>query len=262
MSHDEENIQEIIARSSNPRLALEKAPFRALSCAIRSIIRPTLLFKQAPELLDMLAQVKLIGQRICTVAEQALAIHALSSLQQAGHELLRDAEVKTLKRVANRHDVYHQVYCGAKHTVIRRHIIELWTSSESHLLPVLLRTYFPQMEGITGQAAAEYLFNARMSEKEGDESLTEMEMCFRFVSEAKIWEERYCAERNSDNVDFTDPGFQDLTRKFTRENGIPDAAGQIGTVDAAVELIEWYLARVQNDIQHLALIFPISSALA
>ncbi|KAH9987980.1 hypothetical protein BJV77DRAFT_1023811 [Russula vinacea] len=209
-THTEEEYAKIIALIDlrvPPGSADFEPPLSALIYAAQGILHPTLSFNHIPDLLDILSQVERAREFSREHANWAL-------IWQRFYETRPNPNVRVLQKSdkdPERLDATRRIFICIIEHVIRMHILYLWTHAEE----------------------SQRLFHASLIPEEKARLAETGMSCFRFMHDAKLWEEQRIRE--------LDVSMCSLKLKFI---------GNIEITDIA-ESITLYLKKVRGMEQRL-----------
>ncbi|KAN0133436.1 hypothetical protein V8E53_008604, partial [Lactarius tabidus] len=215
-------------------------PLDALLYAAQGILHPSLSFSYIPDLLDILSQVERAREFSLEHAKWALIWQRFYETRPSSNvRVLRKSDKEAIKKLLKpeRLEATRRIFFCIIEQAIRMHVLYLWThAEESYRLHHYLRIYFPWAHG---RDDSQRLYHASLTPDE-QARLAEAGMsCFRFMRDAKLWEEQRLRELKSYYDD--DDHFQVLKFKFI---------GNLEIMDV-VESISLYLKKVQGLTQKL-----------
>ncbi len=183
-------------------------PLSALLYAAQGILHPTLSFRHIPDLLDILSQVERAREFSLEHAKWALIWQRFYETRPSSRvRVLRKSDKEAIKKLLKpeRVDATRRIFICIIEQAIRlvrvlilsvrdpeltcnKHVLYLWThAEESYRLHHYLRIYFPWAHGIHDN---QRLYHASLTPDE-QARLAEAGMsCFRFMRDAKFWEEQ------------------------------------------------------------------------
>ena len=188
-------------------------PLDALLYAAQGILHPTLSFDYIPDLLDILSQVERAREFSIEHAKWALIWQRFYETRPSSSvRVLRKSDKEAIKKLLKpeRLEATRRIFFGIIEQAIRmvrvltvsrvriheltcnKHVLYLWThAEESYRLHHYLRIYFPWAHG---RDDSQRLYHASLTPDE-QARLAEAGMsCFRFMRDAKLWEEQRLRE--------------------------------------------------------------------
>ncbi|KAH9961966.1 hypothetical protein BC827DRAFT_1200810 [Russula dissimulans] len=250
--HTEEEcvkILDLIDLSVPPGSVETEPPLNALLYAAHAILHPTLSFDHIPDLLDILSQVERAREFSREHAKWALIWQRFYETRPNPNvRVLQTSDKDVLRRLLKpeRLDATRRIFVCIIEQVICMHVLYLWTHSEdSYLLHHYLRIYFPWAHGKLG---SQRLYHALLMPEE-QVRLAETGMsCFRFMRNAKLWEEQRLGELGistlPDSYYSDDQGFRDLKFEFVGNIEIADITDSITLYLKKVHGMEQRLQRL------------------
>lgn len=220
-------------------------PLDALLYAAQGILHPTLSFSYIPDLLDILSQVERAREFSLEHAKWALIWQRFYETRPSSSvRVLRKPDKEAIKKLLKpeRLEATRRIFFCIIEQAIRMHVLYLWTHpEESYRLHHYLRIYFPWAHGGDD---SQRLHHASLTPDE-QARLAEAGMsCFRFMRDAKLWEEQRLRELSLSSLPesfYDDDHFRVLKFKFI---------GNLEIMDV-VESISLYLKKVQGLTQKL-----------
>ncbi|KAH8984138.1 hypothetical protein EDB92DRAFT_1951045 [Lactarius akahatsu] len=221
-------------------------PLSALLYAAQGILHPTLSFRHIPDLLDILSQVERAREFSLEHAKWALIWQRFYETRPSSRvRVLRKSDKEAIKKLLKpeRLDATRCIFIFIIEQAIRVHVLYLWThAEESYRLHHYLQIYFPWAHS---RHDSQRLYHALLAPDE-QVRLAEVGMsCFRFMRDAKFWEEQRLRELDvsslPDSYYGDDESFQVLKFKFI---------GNLEIVDI-VDSITLYLKKVRGLTQKL-----------
>ncbi|KAI0300632.1 hypothetical protein B0F90DRAFT_1817399 [Multifurca ochricompacta] len=221
-------------------------PLKALLYAAQGILYPTLSFSHIPDLLDILSQVERTREFSREHAKCALIWQRFYETRPSPKvRVLRKSDKDAIKRLLKpeRLDATRRIFVCILEQTIRMHVLYLWTHpKDSYLLHHYLRIYFPWA---LGRHESQRLYHVLLTPEETARLAENGMSCFRFMRDAKLWEEQRLRELDvsvlPDSYFNDDQGFQALKAKFI---------GNLVVADI-VESITFYLKKVQGMAQKM-----------
>ncbi|KAH9975031.1 hypothetical protein BGW80DRAFT_1444614 [Lactifluus volemus] len=224
----------------------DEPPLGSLLYAVQGILYPALSFDHVPDLLDILSQVERAREFFQVQAKWTLIWQRFYETRPSPKVRVlgksdKDAVKKLLK--PERLDATRRIFICILEQTIRMHVLYLWTHAEdSYQIHHYLRIYFPWAHGKHG---SQRLCNTSLTLEE-QARLAEAGMsCFRFMRDAKLWEERRLRDLGVPILPSSyyddDPGFKTLRFEFIGDLEITDIVGSISV----------YLKKVQTMAERL-----------
>ncbi|THH13129.1 hypothetical protein EW146_g7049 [Bondarzewia mesenterica] len=232
-------------------------PLYALTYAVCNIIRPTFLFDQTPEVLEIIAQIELIRQQATKYASQALVwnkYYAKELAEQAQDGILLDNhEVRIVSRLVERDRSFRIIYCGIINNCMRLHILHIWTGEKSHHLMRYLKLYFPTFS-LTDVPHPRQIYHQNLSEDEEENFYATALKCIQFIHDAAQWEEKI---RDQDSEAIVLP--EDYQSDDFRQ--LRDSLMEGLNEDTVTTMIGDYVRYVENFVAKFEDIFPGATVL-
>jgi len=246
--HTEEEHSKILdlidSRIPSESLDVEP-PLGALLYAAQGILHPTVSFDYIPDLLDILSQVERAREFSLEHAKWALIWQRFYETRPSSTvRVLRKSDKEAIKKLLEpeRLNATRRIFFCIIEQAIRMHVLYLWTHvEESYRLHHYLRIYFPWAHG---RHDSQRLYHASLTPDEQARLAEAGVSCFRFMRDAKSWEELRLGELNVSSLPescYDDDRFQVLKFKFI---------GNLEIVDV-VESITLYLKNVRGLTQKL-----------
>jgi len=209
------------------------------------VLYPTLSFNHIPDLLDILSEVERARQFSLEHAKWVLIWQRFYETRPSSSvRILQKSDKEAIKKLLKpeRLDATRRIFICIIEQAIRMHVLYLWThAKESYRLPHYLGIYFPWAHG---RHDSRRLYHASLTPHE-QARLAEAGMsCFRFMRDAKLWEEQRLRELSVSSLPesyYDDESFQVLKFKLI---------GNLEVVDI-VESMTLYLKKVQRLTQKL-----------
>ena len=189
----------------------------SLLYAAQGILHPTLSFDHIPDLLDILSQVERAREFSREHAKWALIWQRFYETRPNPNiRVLQKSDKDVLRRLLNpeRLDATRRIFVCIVEQIIRlvrslvsypfisdhrsyflrQHVLYLWTHAEdAYLLHHYLRIYFPWAHG---KLDNQRLYHASLMTEDQARLADTAMSCFRFMNDAKQWEERRLRELN------------------------------------------------------------------
>ncbi|KAG1846982.1 hypothetical protein DFJ58DRAFT_663501 [Suillus subalutaceus] len=238
---------------NEPTSGDEQVPHTLVLYMIRSIIRPSFILEQIPDLLDLIATADAFRSHAVEGSSVALLRQEYYAKEPSSHATLLTAkELKKIEGYVGSKESGRMHYMSLVKNLCILHVYYLATSQESCMLAECLNDYFPGCN--MGQSIpSKLLFSSGLSDSEKEIMEKTYEECKGLILELAKWEEEQGHRQKQMGVttEEEDAFLQDFGEKFPSPVSEENLASDI----------EEYLDAVEEMLCTLEEYFPSSNTL-
>jgi len=243
---------------SDPPSKRTVPPLDVIIYAVRNILYPTFLHSDIPALLSLFSIVEQYRLRAVELARNA---SVWSNYYKASKEDLKDGLTRDEEKVLNR--LMKESRIQAQRHVYRTLILQCCQLDIYHLwhgqypcIPFRLRDYFYD-ETRQGASQTLKLFRRDLSDKEQEDLHATGQACLKLFQDVSTWlADRAAAFRARE---LSEDDALEESELFSYRQDFTSAFPNPVQETALMASIEWYLDKVQTDINAMKIIFPAQS---